>query len=72
MGLFGKTETVDLRISGMTCGNCVAHVTKALDAVPGVKGVDVDLEGTATVTAKQGISRAALVAAVDDAGYSAE
>lgn len=71
MGLFGKTETIDLEVQGMTCGNCVAHVTKALQGVSGVKGVDVDLAGTAHVQAKAGTSRASLVAAVDEAGYKA-
>ncbi len=70
MGLFAK-ETFELEVKGMTCGNCVSHVTKALQSVAGVKKVDVDLEGAATVVAKAGTPRAVLVAAVKDAGYEA-
>lgn len=36
-------NTVELQIQGMTCGSCVKHVTKALQSVPGVSRVDVDL-----------------------------
>lgn len=71
MGLFGAKESMELTVSGMTCGNCVQHVSKALSGVAGVKKVDVDLEGSATVHGK-GLDRAALVAAVQAAGYEAE
>lgn len=71
MGLF-KREQIELTVTGMTCGNCVAHVTKALEGVAGVKHADVDLEaGRARVTIKPGTGRDALVAAVVDAGYEA-
>jgi copper chaperone len=33
-----------LEIRGMTCGHCVAAVTAALKAVPGVTGVAVTLD----------------------------
>ena len=36
-------ETTDIRIGGMTCGSCVAAATKALERVPGVQRVEVDL-----------------------------
>ncbi len=36
---------VTLNVEGMSCGHCSAAVTKALQAVAGVKGVDVDLAG---------------------------
>jgi copper chaperone len=36
-----KTET--LKINGMTCGGCVASVTKVLLAVPGVTTATVSL-----------------------------
>jgi copper chaperone CopZ len=63
-----------LRITGMTCGNCVRHVTEALRGVPGVGAVDVKLaDARATVTHDPGKAPiAALIAAVEDAGYQAE
>lgn len=40
-----------LKVSGMTCGHCVAAVTKAVQSVPAVDAVSVDLaSGTVAVT----------------------
>lgn len=65
--------TIALRISGMTCSNCVRHVAEALRSVPGVLDARVDLEaGRAEVTFTGAASPAALVAVVADAGYEAE
>ena len=36
-------QTTELKVDGMTCGSCVASVTKALKRVPGVQDVEVDL-----------------------------
>ncbi|WP_203567729.1 heavy-metal-associated domain-containing protein [Aestuariimicrobium ganziense] len=32
-------------ITGMTCGNCVKHVTEEVKSIDGVRGVDVQLDG---------------------------
>ena len=61
-----------LNVEGMMCEHCVAHVTKALEGVKGVKNVRVSLdEGTAVVDAGLLVSDMALVAAVENAGYKA-
>ncbi|MBR2375897.1 MAG: heavy metal translocating P-type ATPase [Clostridia bacterium] len=59
-----------LKIEGMMCQHCVAHVTKALAGVDGVLSVDVNLKKkTATVeTSKDGLDEA-MRAAVTEAGY---
>jgi Cu+-exporting ATPase len=36
-------ETLDLGVEGMTCASCVAHVERAIAAVPGVDAVAVNL-----------------------------
>lgn len=59
-----------LAVEGMKCGGCVANVKKALSAVPGVTGVDVDL-GAKRATVQGSASTDALVAAVQAAGYRA-
>ena len=60
-----------LSISGMNCQHCVAAVTRAIQAVPGVDSVTVDLAGARASIA--GDSPAApLIAAVVAAGYGAE
>lgn len=60
-----------LKITGMTCGHCVKHVKDALAKVPGVQGpVEVSLEtGEAVVSGTPSIE--ALLAAVEEEGYSA-
>jgi Cu+-exporting ATPase len=62
-----------LPIEGMTCASCVSRVEKALKKVPGVASAEVNL---ATETAQVTLSNPetdvkALVAAVENAGYSA-
>lgn len=48
--------TTDLKITGMTCGHCVASVQEELGEIAGVSAVDVDLNSggvsTATVTSE--------------------
>ena len=59
-----------LKVEGMMCGHCKAHVEKALAAVPGVSAAVADLESkTATVTLAAPVDDAALKAAVEEAGY---
>ena len=59
-----------INVKGMTCPNCVKHVTKALSGMEGVSDVSVSLEaGTATFTASRDILAADLAAVLDDAGY---
>jgi copper ion binding protein len=64
-------ETVTMNVKGMTCGGCVASVTRVLKALPGVESVDVKLQpGQATVrydASKVALPR--LKAAIEDAGY---
>jgi copper chaperone CopZ len=57
-------------ISGMTCANCVRHVTEAISSVPGVTSVVVDLDaGQARVEGE--VDDAQVFAAVEAAGYTA-
>ena len=65
-------KTIQLEVSGMSCGHCVATVRSALAGVEGVRDVDVSLrERRATVQADDGVAEDALVQAVDRTGYSA-
>ncbi|MGB1697310.1 MAG: heavy-metal-associated domain-containing protein [Thermoplasmatota archaeon] len=58
-----------LPVQGMTCQNCVAHVTKALKGVKGVKTVLVDLDDEIAVVTHKDIDERALIAAIEGAGY---
>ena len=57
-----------LTIDGMMCQHCVAHVSKALNSLPGVTA-NVDLD-TKTATVSGTASDEALKKAVEEAGYS--
>jgi copper chaperone len=57
-------------VAGMTCGHCVQAVSTEVGAIPGVTGVDVDLEtGSVTVDTDQPVDAAQVRAAVEEAGY---
>jgi copper chaperone len=64
-------ETTTINVQGMTCGGCVASVTRVLKALPGVAEVAVTLEpGAAKVTfdpAKVGAP--SLKSAIEGAGF---
>jgi Cu+-exporting ATPase len=65
-------QTRRLDIDGMTCASCVARVEKALQRVPGVLSASVNLASNqAEVVLLDGTPAAALVAAVERAGYAA-
>ena len=66
-----KTMTKTVRIEGMMCPHCEAHVKKALEALGGVTGAEVSHEkGTAIVSMTESVDNAAITAAVTDAGYT--
>ena len=71
MSLFSEKQTVELYVTGMHCEKCVARVTEALEGVEGVTSADVSLEGESATVQGRGIDSAALVAAVQEAGFSA-
>jgi copper chaperone len=63
--------SIQLNVSGMTCGHCETAVAKALKGIEGVQTVQVDLKnGTAKVEG-QNVNTDALIAAVIDEGYGA-
>jgi copper chaperone CopZ len=64
-------SNIELKITGMTCGACVAHVTKALEQVSGVRSAQVDLAGQTARVEGDGLDSAALVAAVEAEDYGA-
>lgn len=62
---------ISLKITGMTCGSCAAHVKKALEKVDGVESAEVAFpEGVAKISMLNGGAVEALSAAVSKLGYS--
>ena len=64
-------STTKIVVQGMTCGNCVRHVTEALEELSGVSNVEVQLEGGhVTIESAADLDSAAVKSAVEEAGYS--
>ncbi|GIW26246.1 heavy-metal-associated domain-containing protein [Meiothermus sp.] len=62
--------TTELKVEGMSCNNCVRHVTEALKKVAGVERVEVSLqEGRATVSGSAPVEK--LIEAIEEEGYTA-
>lgn len=65
-----SATTTTFTVNGMTCGHCVAAVTEEVSKLDRVNGVEVDLaSGAVTVHSDGPVDRAAVAAAVDEAGY---
>ena len=68
------SQTTTFSVDGMTCGNCVRHVTEELQTIPGVRDVTVDLHTGAsspvTVVSDEPLADDAVRAAVEEAGYA--
>ncbi len=65
------TEPVDLEIGGMTCASCANRIERTLNRLDGVTATVNYATEKATVRAPLGYDRAALVAAIEKAGYTA-
>ena len=63
------SETGTYRVSGMHCGHCVAAVTREVMAIPGIDSVHVELEDGTVVVVGERVERAAVAAAIEEAGY---
>lgn len=62
--------TAEVKIKGMMCPHCEAHVKKALEALDGVESAAPDKDaGNAVLTLSQAVSADAVKAAVEEAGY---
>jgi P-type Cu+ transporter len=66
-----KDKQITIPVAGMTCASCVAHVEHALQEVPGVTGVSVNLaaEKAAIEMGAKEVSLEQLREAVAGAGY---
>lgn len=60
-----------ITVEGMSCEHCEQTVEEALEAVSGVTAVTVD-RAAAEASVDGDVDTSALIAAVEDAGYTAE
>lgn len=62
----------EYQVTGMTCGHCEMSVREEVGEISGVTDIQVSAQtGLLVVTASGDIEDAAVLAAVEEAGYSA-
>jgi copper chaperone len=59
-------------VEGMSCDHCKVAIAGEVGRIPGVASVDVDLPSKVVRVSGQRLDDAAIVAAIDEAGYDAE
>jgi copper ion binding protein len=64
-----NAQTITLSVPGMTCGHCEAAIKQEVGALDGVADVSVDLDTKDVVVVGDHLDRAAVVAAIDEAGF---
>lgn len=64
--------TTEYQVTGMSCGHCEIAIRSEVSEIDGVTGIEVSAQtGRLAVTAEQPVDDAAVIAAVDEAGYTA-
>lgn len=62
-------EKITLKIEGMMCKHCAAHVEEALNNVDGVKKAKVSLKDNEATVKAEKVEIDTLIKAVEEAGY---
>jgi len=66
------TTTAEFQVTGMSCGHCENAIRQEVGALSGVEGIDVSsATGRLVVTSTAPLPDEEVIAAVDEAGYSA-
>ena len=64
--------TNEYQVTGMTCGHCEMSVREEVEQLPGVEDIQVSAQtGRLAVTASAPLEDAKVLAAVEEAGYTA-
>ena len=65
-----ENNEMKIKVNGMMCGHCEAHVKKALEAIDGIDSVVASHEeNMVTITNSKDVDEAVIKAAVEEAGY---
>ena len=65
-------RATEYRVVGMTCGHCEMSIREQVGRVPNVSAIEVSAQtGRLVVTGSGPVDDAAVIAAVDEAGYAA-
>ena len=65
------TSDLAYRVAGLSCEHCRVAISDEVSKVHGVAAVDVDLDAKRVRVHGAGVDGAAVVAAIDEAGYDA-
>ncbi|MFE3292836.1 heavy-metal-associated domain-containing protein [Rhodococcus sp. NPDC059234] len=66
------TTIANYTVTGMTCGHCASSVREEVGKIDGITAIDVDVpSGRLTITSTAPLVDAAVIDAVDEAGYTA-
>ena len=67
-------ENTVIKVGGMSCQGCVKNITGVLSGLAGVASAEVLLDAgeACVVFDPQAVTRAALLVAIEDAGFDAE
>jgi copper chaperone len=63
------SETITYSVPDISCGHCRAAITSEVSTVAGVESVEVDLNAKTVTVTGESLDAAAIVAAIDEAGY---
>ncbi|CAM3185386.1 MULTISPECIES: heavy-metal-associated domain-containing protein [Tsukamurella] len=64
--------TSEYQVTGMTCGHCEMSIREEVSLIPGVESIEVSAQtGRLRVTGAQQVTDERVLAAVEEAGYSA-
>lgn len=58
-----------MKVKGMSCQHCVAAVKKALESLPGLSQVNVNLEAGEVTFASAGVDRGKIREAISKIGF---
>jgi len=61
--------TLSYSVPGVSCDHCRRAIEGEVSQVPGVETVDVDLDAKTVTVSGHPLDEAAILAAIDDAGY---
>jgi copper chaperone CopZ len=64
-------QTITYSVPDMSCGHCRMAITAEVETVPGVATIDVDLDTKCVTVSGPSLDDAALIAAIEEAGYEA-
>ncbi len=64
--------TSEYQVTGMTCGHCEMSIREEVSQIAGVEGIEVNAAtGKLAVTGSGAVDDAQVLAAVEEAGYTA-